>query len=198
MPKFTELEKVRIRIEILQAAHRCFIDKGFKNTSIEELTSLVGIAKSSFYVFFESKEMLYLELLELEGKEIENRVWPEVKKAKDIQSALKSYLYTMSSALEANILTQRLITDIEEYNMVSRKVNPQYVGAKALRSVAPLMEFISSCKESKQIIEEEAEVIAGVIRAALLIVVHKKDVGEEVYSKVQDILFNAVANEVTK
>jgi hypothetical protein len=60
------------------------------------------------------------------------------------------------------------------------------------------MEFISSCKESKQIIEEEAEVIAGVIRAALLIVVHKKDVGEEVYSKVQDILFNAVANEVTK
>ncbi|MGU9074110.1 TetR/AcrR family transcriptional regulator, partial [Clostridium perfringens] len=36
-----------------------FIDKGFKSTSLEDITSSVGIAKSSFYIFFESKEMLY-------------------------------------------------------------------------------------------------------------------------------------------
>ncbi|MFT9494370.1 TetR/AcrR family transcriptional regulator, partial [Anaerosolibacter sp.] len=194
---FTELEKERIHVEMLQIAHRYFIDKGLKNTSIEDITSSVGIAKSSFYVFFESKEILYLELLALEGEGIEKRVWPEVDKAEDIHAAIKTYLYAMSSELESNILTQRLITDLEEYKMVSRKVNPQYVGSKMLRSIVPLMEFIRSRLESKEIIEADVEVIAGVMRAALLIGVHKKDVGEEVYPKVQEILFNAIARELT-
>lgn len=198
MPRFTELEKERIRLEMLQFAHRSFIDKGLKNTSIEEITSSVGIAKSSFYVFFESKEMLYLELLALEGEGIEKRVWPEVEKAKGIYSAIKTYLYKMSLELESNILTQRLITNLEEYKMVSRKVNSEYVGSKILRSIVPLMEFIKSRQESNEIIEEDIEVIAATIRAALLIVVHKDDVGEVVYPKVQDILFNAIAKELTK
>lgn len=198
MPRFTELEKERIRLEMLQFAHRSFIDKGLKNTSIEEITSSVGIAKSSFYVFFESKEMLYLELLALEGEGIEKRVWPEVEKEKGIHSAIKTYLYKMSLELESNILTQRLITNLEEYKMVSRKVNSEYVGSKILRSIVPLMEFIKSRQESNEIIEEDIEVIAATIRAALLIVVHKDDVGEVVYPKVQDILFNAIAKELTK
>lgn len=198
MPKFTEVEKEKIRIEMLEIAHRRFIDKGLKNTSIEEITSSVGIAKSSFYKFFESKEMLYLELLTLEGEGIEKRVWPKVEKEEDIHSAIKTYLYAMSLELESNILTQRLITDLEEYKMVSRKVDQEYIGSKILRSVVPLMEFIKSRQESKEIIEEDIEVIAGVIRATLLIGVHKDDVGKEVYPKVQSILFDAVANQLTK
>ena len=36
---------------------------GLKKTTIEDLVKLVGIAKSSFYLFFESKEALYVELM---------------------------------------------------------------------------------------------------------------------------------------
>jgi AcrR family transcriptional regulator len=54
MAKFTELEKERIREELIEVAYRFFIDKGFKSTSIEDITSSVGIAKSSFYIFCES------------------------------------------------------------------------------------------------------------------------------------------------
>jgi AcrR family transcriptional regulator len=198
MPKFTDAEKERIRLDIMHSAHQCFIAKGLKNTSIEEITSSVYIAKSSFYVFFESKEMLYLELLSLEGEEIERQVWPKVEKEDNIREALKIYLHEMSSALESNILTQRLITNIEEYNMVSRKVNPQYSATRTLRSIVPLMEFIKKNKELKKLINEDIEVIAGVIRSALAMIIHKRDVGENIYPKVQEILFNAVANELTR
>lgn len=71
MAKFTELEKEKIRKELLKVSYRFFIDKGFKSTSLEDITSSVGIAKSSFYIFFESKEMLYMELLAHEGEQIE-------------------------------------------------------------------------------------------------------------------------------
>ncbi|GKU84393.1 TetR/AcrR family transcriptional regulator [Niallia sp. NCCP-28] len=198
MPKFTEIEKESIRLEMMRTAHQCFITKGLKNTSIEEITSSVSIAKSSFYVFFKSKEMLYLELLVSEGEEIERRIWTKVEQEKDVRGAIKVYLHEMSSALEANILTQRLITNLEEYNMVSRKIDPQYAASKTLRSIVPLIEFIKKNKGLKKIINEDIEVIAGVIRACLAIIIHKKDVGEEIYPKVQEILFQAIANELTK
>ena len=198
MAKFTELEKERIWEELIEVAYRFFIDKGFKSTSIEDITSSVGIAKSSFYIFCESKEMLYMELLAREGEQIEKQVWPEVMAAKDIYTAIKTYLNKMSMELESKILTQRLIYDLEEYNIVSRKLNPQYIGSESLRSIVPLMEFIKSRQDSKEIINEDPSVIAGVLRAALLIGSQKRKLQQYNYVRVRDLLFEAVANQIIR
>ena len=198
MAKFTELEKERIREELIEVAYRFFIDKGFKSTSIEDITSSVGIAKSSFYIFCESKEMLYMELLAREGEQIEKQVWPEVMAAKDIYTAIKTYLNKMAMELESKILTQRLIYDLEEYNIVSRKLNPQYIGSESLRSIVPLMEFIKSRQDSKEIINEDPSVIAGVLRAALLIGSQKRNLQQYNYVRVRDLLFEAVANQIIR
>ena len=198
MAKFTELEKERIREELIEVAYRFFIDKGFKSTSIEDITSSVGIAKSSFYIFCESKEMLYMELLAREGEQIEKQVWPEVMAAKDIYTAIKTYLNKMSMELESKIITQRLIYDLEEYNIVSRKLNPQYIGSESLRSIVPLMEFIKTRQDSKEIIDEDPNVIAGVLRAALLIGSQKRDLQQYNYVRVRDLLFEAAANQIIR
>ena len=198
MAKFTELEKERIREELIEVAYRFFIDIGFKSTSIEDITSSVGIAKSSFYIFCESKEMLYMELLAREGEQIEKQVWPEVMAAKDIYTAIKTYLNKMSMELESKILTQRLIYDLEEYNIVSRKLNPQYIGSESLRSIVPLMEFIKTRRDSKEIIDEDPNVIAGVLRAALLIGSQKRDLQQYNYVRVRDLLFEAAANQIIR
>lgn len=58
---------------------------GFKNAYFEDIISSVGNAKSTFYVFFESKEMLYKELLAYKGEQIEKQVWPKVLAAGDIR-----------------------------------------------------------------------------------------------------------------
>ena len=198
MAKFTELEKERIWEELIEVAYRFFIDKWFKSTSIEDITSSVGIAKSSFYIFCESKEMLYMELLAREGEQIEKQVWPEVMAAKDTYTAIKTYLNKMAMELESKILTQRLIYDLEEYNIVSRKLNPQYIGSESLRSIVPLMEFIKTRQDSKEIIDEDPNVIAGVLRAALLIGSQKRDLQQYNYVRVRDLLFEAVANQIIR
>lgn len=198
MAKFTELEKVKIREEILRVAYRFFIDKGFKSTSFEDITSSVGIAKSSFYIFFESKEILYMALLSHEGEQIEKLVWPKVLAAEDIRSALKIYLNEMALELEDKILTQRMVYDLEEYKLVSRKLNPENVGSEHLRSIVPLMEFIKSRQDSKKIINEDPGVIAGVLRAALLIGSQKGDLQQYNYEEIRELLFEAVVNQVTR
>lgn len=196
--KFTELEKEKIREELLKVAYRFFIDKGFKSNSLEDITSSVGIAKSSFYIFFESKEILYMELLAHEGEQIEKQVWPKVIAAKDIRSAIKIYLNEMALELEDKILTQRLVYDLEEYKIVSRKLNPDYVGSEHLRSIVPLMEFIKLRQDSNEIIDEEPGIIAGVLRAAWLIGSQKGDLQQYNYERIKELLFEAVADRVTR
>ncbi|HBB9484988.1 TPA: TetR/AcrR family transcriptional regulator, partial [Escherichia coli] len=191
-------EKEKIREELLKVAYRFFVDKGFKNTSLEDITSSVGIAKSSFYIFFESKEILYMELLAHEGEQIEKQVWPKVIAAKDIRSAIKIYLNEMALELEDKILTQRLVYDLEEYKIVSRKLNPDYVGSEHLRSIVPLVEFIKLRQDSNEIIDEEPGIIAGVLRAAWLIGSQKGDLQQYNYERIKELLFEAVADRVTR
>jgi hypothetical protein len=48
-----------------------------------------------------------------------------------------------------------------------------------------------------RMINDDPVVIVGVMRAAMLMEIHRKDFGEEVYSNVEDIMFRAVANALT-
>ena len=198
MAKFTELEKGNIREVLLKVAYRFFIDKGFKSTSLEDITSSVGIAKSSFYSFFESKEMLYMALLATEGEQIEKQVWPKVNATENIRLAIKEYLNEVALVLETNRLTQRLVYDVEEYKLVCRKLNPEYVGSEHLSSIVPLVAFIKSCQDSKEIIDEDPTVIAGILRAALLIGSQKGDFQQYHYESIKALLFEAVSNQIAR
>ena len=48
----------------LKEARHCAVALGMKKTSVEQLTKAVGIAKGSFYKFYESKEVLFFAVLE--------------------------------------------------------------------------------------------------------------------------------------
>lgn len=48
---------------ILEAAIKCFAEKGYHATSIQEIVDRAGIAKGSLYFYFKSKEDLLLSLL---------------------------------------------------------------------------------------------------------------------------------------
>ena len=46
----------RRRRELLRIAYRLFIEKGYENTSIDEIIAAAGIAKGTYYYYFPSKE----------------------------------------------------------------------------------------------------------------------------------------------
>ena len=70
MPRFSEQEKVRIR-QLLQAeGEKFFCAYGLKKVSIDELAQAAGIAKATFYRVYESKEALFLDIAQLQQKQI--------------------------------------------------------------------------------------------------------------------------------
>jgi AcrR family transcriptional regulator len=65
MPKaFSESEKTIIRSRLLENGYKQFSAYGLKKTNIEEITKAAGISKGAFYSFFESKEDLFMDVIE--------------------------------------------------------------------------------------------------------------------------------------
>ncbi len=57
-------EKRRLRrAHIMRTALNLFGDKGFHRTSVSDIISTAGVARGTFYLYFESKESIFLELL---------------------------------------------------------------------------------------------------------------------------------------
>ena len=65
MPRsFNENELASIRERLRHEGARLFGETGVLKTSVEQLATSAGIAKGSFYKFYDTKELLYFELLE--------------------------------------------------------------------------------------------------------------------------------------
>ena len=71
MPRsFTEEESEKIRENLMRGGRRLFSGLGLKKTTVDDLVRAAGIAKGSFYKFFPSKELLYMEIIEKEEREL--------------------------------------------------------------------------------------------------------------------------------
>lgn len=54
-----EANKIQKKEAFLKAAEELFVEKGFENTSIEEVVKRAGLTKRTLYQYFQSKEDLY-------------------------------------------------------------------------------------------------------------------------------------------
>jgi AcrR family transcriptional regulator len=80
MPKsFSEQEKEIIRKQLLDQGLKHFSSYGFKKTNVDEIARAVGISKGAFYRFYESKELLFMDVIE----QVEIRVRQEILAAID-------------------------------------------------------------------------------------------------------------------
>lgn len=51
--------------ELLKIAYKMFLTKGYENTSVDEIIEEAGIAKGTYYYYFESKEQMLEEVIEM-------------------------------------------------------------------------------------------------------------------------------------
>lgn len=72
---FTEEEMTKLRHELILAGIRLSRELGLQRMSVEKITSAVGIAKGSFYIFFDSKEDFILEIADYANRETEKMLF---------------------------------------------------------------------------------------------------------------------------
>lgn len=195
---FSDEEKAHIRQRLLETGRDLFTRQGLKKTSLDDLTRPVGIARSSFYLFFESKEALYLELLQQEGAGVEERVvQASFRSTENPREAIARFLQAVMHEIETNQLTRRFVTHPQELELLARQISPEQLAAKRRSSLALLLPLVRQGQASGQVIGGDPEIIAGAIRAITLLSLHKDDIGQEVYPAVINLLIDLVARGVT-
>lgn len=71
---YTEEERAELKIKIKEAASKMFMQQGFKDFRIQQLTKQVGISIGGFYTFYKDKEALYEEILRDEKNRIRKKI----------------------------------------------------------------------------------------------------------------------------
>jgi len=61
---FTDTEKEFIEKKLKEVAYDCLLKYGVRKTTVDQIVQMTGIAKGSFYKFYDSKEILFFTVLE--------------------------------------------------------------------------------------------------------------------------------------
>ncbi|HEY4813321.1 MAG TPA: TetR family transcriptional regulator [Chthoniobacterales bacterium] len=98
---------------ILEAALVLFQKKGLENVTLADIAEKVGTVKSNIYRYFDSREHIYLRVLQRQGSEWEKRVLP----------ALEALQRKGTVAKVAEVLTRSFIQSVE-YSTLITVINP--------------------------------------------------------------------------
>jgi AcrR family transcriptional regulator len=199
MPRpFSEEEKERIRKLLLEKGKELFSHYGIKKTGIGELAEAVGIAQGSFYLFFNSKEELYFAVLEMEEQEIRDKFFKWLMDGGKITRAkFKEFLRLALKVFEDNPLIRRLWLEGEIEDLM-RRLPPELMERHAKRDTSALEPLIRQWQDEGSLVEGSPETIAGVIRSLFLLLLHSREIGEEIFPEVIDMYINLIADGLVK
>ena len=90
------------RAEILEAARKVFGKKGFNETTMDEIAEAAGLAKGTLYLYFSSKQDVYLKTLQFGQAELLEQVKTNMKTAESLRAKIRSLIETRVKYAEEN------------------------------------------------------------------------------------------------
>ncbi|WP_435060766.1 TetR/AcrR family transcriptional regulator [Amycolatopsis thermoflava] len=197
-PAFSPEERARITRLLLDSGRDLFTRQGLRKTSLEELVARAGIVKSSFYLFFDSKEALYLELMLQEAGAVKRRVIDDaLLTTADTRDALRRFLRAALDELSGNPLWRRLTTHPDEMQAVARKLAPDRVAAMSDNPATALTEFVVSKQRDGELIDTDPAVVVGALQTVLLVPLYADRLGDP-YPQILDLLIDLVTAGLTE
>ena len=119
---FSNEEKERIKLLLLEKGKIEFEEKGFKNIKVSDLSKSVGIATGSFYAFYESKEELFYEIILYEFKKFEPMFINLFSQKENPQKTIRDFMiYCVKGFHETKFNT--IAYDSEVYEILSKKID---------------------------------------------------------------------------
>ncbi len=198
-PAFTAEERERVTGLLLEAGLRLFTSQGLRKTSLDELVRPAGIAKSSFYAFFDSKEALYLELMFQRLPALREQVMGALF-AEDLDTAevIRRYLRGALRVQREDPLYRRLFTHPDELAAVARRVPPERIEQARDELVRPMVEFLERRQRAGELIDADPAVVYGALQCVLVVPLQEDQLDPAVYPAALDLLVELVASGLAR
>ena len=199
MPRaFTEAEKTTIRDRLMQAGRDCFTRYGLKKTTIEDLTRPAGIAKATFYLFFDSKETLYAEIMFDEIPAMMRRLAEaSYEKIDDARDALVQLMKAIAREIETNPFSKVILDRPEELPKLAGALNFDGILERAQSLFLPIAEWFAEKQAAGEIVPGDPQELIYALGMIKLLPVNRDRIPEQLYDRMFELIPQVIADGLT-
>jgi len=198
MPKgFSEREKERIRAGLLAQGQALFSAHGLRKTNVEDLTKAVGISKGAFYLFYDSKEALFFDIIKQFEQEFRATLFREVWQP---GVSARQHVKTLFMRALTVWKTHPLLRSFgqEDYAYLLRKLPQERMQAEILDDDRFTAELIAQWERAGIVIAGDPKVVAGLMRALFFVSLHQPEFNQDVYPQMFDLLLDLVVSHLVQ
>ena len=177
MPKaFTEHEKDLISKRLIEQGYKLFSVYGLKKTSIEELAQAAGISKGAFYLFYESKEALFMDVAELAEQHFRQEILATVDLPGPSPRARLYAILKKAFSLMKTIPILQFLTG-SDYDLIFRRTPPEKFKEHLANDRVFFDELIAHCQDADIYIKAKPDDIITLLYPLVLSILHEDDYG---------------------
>lgn len=194
MPRFSKQEKEKIKQDLKDKGKQLFTVFGLKKTSVADLTTAVGVAQGTFYLFYPSKEELYFELLEEEEQAVRRYLSAAYLQTDSpmTRERFRRFLRESLRMLEENAFLQQLY-DEELVESLFRKLPPETLERHYGDDYDELYPFLAEGQRQGWMRNGSPDAMVSLIRSFVLFSLQKKRIGEAHYEQTMGLLIELMA-----
>lgn len=190
MPKtFTENEREYIKGRLMKEAQDCLRLYGIRRTTVDELVKRVNIPKGTFYLFYDSKELLFYDMLCSFRDELHANLRRQLEALDEPVAAdqVTELVLGLYKKVEASFLYKFITSgDLE---LLMRKLPPEEARGYTEKDDFGIEQLISM---APSINSDNIKTFSAAMRAIFLSMLHKHEIGEEVFEDVLRLMIRGV------
>jgi AcrR family transcriptional regulator len=192
MPKgFSDHEKEVIKNKLLEEGGRLFSVFGLKKTSIDELAAAAGISKGAFYIFYESKEELFMDVAEVAEHRFREEMLIEVDKPAPTPRMRLFNTFKKAFLLSKTLPILQQFTGTD-FDVLSRRMPENKLAEHMGQDKIFMSELMARCITVGIPIRAKVDDIMGLMYMLFLMVLHQNDMGPHQLDRPIDFMLELV------
>lgn len=186
--------------QILEAATKLILKKGYSHTSVEDITNEMGIAKGSFYTYFKSKNLLLKTIAEKKIDEMIEKQDNILKNALSFEETLKNIILVRlkfsNESMKRELVLISLIKNMEALSLEIKEILKR-IGEINIDFIKKLLiKFKSELKAEEENFQRYSELISAIIREFKVVSFFlDKECNENIFIQDFDIVIEKMNNE---
>lgn len=195
MDTLVEIDDKKERLRI--CGKDLFSTQGFKKTNVAAITSCAGVAAGTFYLYYNSKEALFMEIYIEENRKLKEEIMAALDLNQEPAAVIHQLMTLNMEGMYANPILR------EWYNQeVFSKIEEKFREENGLESVDFHYDLFHDLvrrwqEEGKMRKDIDSKMIMALFTAMLTADLHKDEIGVEFFPEIQFLLTDFILKGLT-
>lgn len=196
MPKsYSDKEREYIIKRLKEEASLCMEQYGIRKTTVDELVRRVKIPKGTFYLFFQSKEVLFFEVLRDIHDSIQKQILYEIGRidenitCEQLTEIFMKFYKLVDSTSILNIMVSG------ELEILMRKLPDSIIEEHFKHDDFEIGQIISYIPNAKN---KDIESFSSAFRAVFLTMLYKREVGSDCFEDALRLMIHGLVIQLIK